>query len=125
MNIDFIRNQIYEIGENVYYVPKLFDSKIQTALDELRLLTIGVKLGQIEKKIFKPNHTLFMAFGEEFKQKIEVSDEELKKFLHGEELTKTGYENGYAVITNHGFVVGGVKIASNKLKNLYPKGLRL
>lgn len=125
LNICFSYKQVYEFGNNLYYVPKLFDEKIQTALDEIRLLTIGVKLGSVEKHRFEPNHSFFMAFYNDFKQKIEINDEALKKYLHGEELSITGYNNGYAVITNKNFAIGGGKIASNRIKNLYPKGLRI
>lgn len=125
MNTNFERNKIFEVGGNLYLVPQLFDSKIQTALDELKIITLGVKLGQIEKKIFKPNHSLFMTFGDKFKTKIELSDEELKKYLHGEEIIKSGLDDGFAVVTKNDFSLGGVKISSGKLKNLYPKGLRI
>lgn len=113
------------VGETIYKVPSGFDSKIQTALDELRFVSIGVKLGEILKDRFEPNHNFFMAFDGLFKNKFELSDEDLKKYLHGEELAVDTTLKGYGVVTKNGFPLGGVKIAGGRLKNLYPKGLRI
>lgn len=120
-----IDGRIYEVGGTVYMVPKLFDSNLQTALDGLKFNTIGVKVGTFEKGRFEPNHSIFMAYPELFKHKIELSAEELKKYLHGEELMKTENAKGYGIVTKNGYALGGVKIVGNRLKNLYPKGLRI
>ena len=116
---------IYVVGSNVYFAPSAFETKMQTALDELKFVSIGVKLGSIEKDRFEPNHNMFVSMSEVFETKIELSDEDLKKFMHGEELLFNTNKKGYAVVTKDGFSIGGVKIAGGKLKNLYPKGLRI
>ena len=69
--------------------------------------------------------TAFMTIPELFKHKIELSDEELKKYMHGEELMTDIKDKAYGVVTVNGFAVGGVKITQGKLKNLYPRGLRV
>ena len=67
-----------------------------------------------------------MAYADLFKNKIELSADELKKYLHGEEISKDlSGKKGYGVVTANGYAVGGVKIVNNRLKNLYPKGLRI
>lgn len=114
-----------QVGENIFLVPNSFDSNIQTALDDLRFLMIGVKIGSIKKDRFEPNHGLFMAYGDLFKNKIELDENDRKKYLHGEELRTNLNEKGYGVITAKGYAIGGVKIAGGRLKNLYPKGLRV
>ena len=118
-------NWIYEVGETIYLVPKMFDSNLQTALDSLKFNTIGVKVGSLLKGRFEPNHSIFMAFADLFKNKFELSDDELKKYLHGEELSTSSNQKGYGVVTKNGYAVGGVKIVNGRLKNLYPKGLRI
>lgn len=123
--INRIDGRIYEVGETVYLVPKMFDSDLQTAIDTLKFNTIGVKVGSFLKGRFEPNHSIFMAFSEQFKNKIELTDAELKKYLHGEELMSSIKSKGYGVVTHNGYVVGGVKIVNGRLKNLYPKGLRI
>ncbi len=121
-----IDSKMYGVGETIYFVPKMFDSNLQTAIDTLKFNTIGVKAGVLTKGRFEPNHSLFMAYGDLFKNKIELSEGELKKYLHGEEISKdlSGMK-GYGVVTRNGHALGGVKIVSNRLKNLYPKGLRI
>ena len=85
-----------------------------------------MKIGSIEKNRFEPNHNLFMACQDRFKNKIELSDEELKKYLHGEELIRPDLKiKGYAVVTRKGYAVGGVKVSNGRMKNLYPRGLRI
>ena len=34
-------------------------------------------------------------------------------------------EKGYAVVTRNGYAIGGVKVSNGRLKNLYPRGLRV
>lgn len=123
---NFSWRDLYRVGDNIFLAPKAFDGDIRTALENLRFITIGVKIGSIEKNRFEPNHNLFMAYEELFKNKIELTEEELKKYLHGEEISKEEITNkGYGVVTRGGFAVGGVKIAGGRLKNLYPRGLRI
>lgn len=120
-----IDGRIYEVGETVYMVPKQFDGDLQTAIDSLKFNTIGVKVGAFLKDRFEPNHSMFMAYSDLFKTKIELQDDELKKYLHGEELISAVCGKGYAVVTKNGYPLGGVKIVGNRLRNLYPKGLRI
>ncbi len=125
-NTDFkLSKRPLQVGDNIYLQPTAFDGKLQTIMDDLKFVTIGVKIGSVEKGRFEPNHNLFMAMPEIFKIKIELTDEDLKKYLHGEELCSNISKKGYAVVTKNGFAIGGVKIAGGKLKNLYPKGLRI
>lgn len=122
---NFSWKDLFLVGNNVFFVPKAFDGEIRTALEGLKFLLVGVKIGSIEKNRFEPNHNLFMAMEDLFKVKIELNDEELKKYLHGEEIVKSEVKaKGYAVVTRNGYAVGGVKVSNGRLKNLYPRGLR-
>ncbi len=123
---NFSWRDLFLVGNNVYLVPKAFDGDIRTALECLKFLLVGVKIGTIEKNRFEPNHNLFMAYENLFKNKIELDDEELKKYLHGEEIVKPEVTaKGYAIVSRNGFSVGGVKVSNGRLKNLYPRGLRV
>ena len=66
-----------------------------------------------------------MAMGKNFKRKVEldVNSEDLKKYLHGEEIPAK-CDNGWAVVTVNDCAVGGTKVSNGKAKNHYPKGLR-
>ncbi len=52
-----------------------------------------------------------------------LSDEELKKYLHGEVLSFTDGQN-YNIVSYQNINVGPVSSSGNSLKNLYPKKLR-
>ena len=86
----------------------------------------GVTIGEIKKNYIQPHHQFFMAMGKDFKRKIELGadSEEIRKYLHGEEI-EADCEKGWAVVTTNGCSVGGIKVANGKGKNHYPKGLRL
>ena len=122
---DFLWKELYIVGNSIFRVPDAFDGNIRTALENLKFLLVGVKIGELEKNRFEPNHNLFMAFSEKFKNKIELTDEEFKKYLHGEEIIKDVNIKGYAVVTKNGYAIGGVKVSGGRLKNLYPRGLRI
>jgi NOL1/NOP2/fmu family ribosome biogenesis protein len=66
-----------------------------------------------------------MAYHEYFNNKIELDDDQMKKYLHGEEVVANINAKGYGVVTRGGYPLGGVKIVGSRLKNLYPKGLRV
>ena len=86
----------------------------------------GVTIGEIKKNYVLPHHQFFMAYGDSFKQKIDlaVDGDDIQKYLHGEEI-KTSCANGWAVVTVCGVAVGGAKVSNGMAKNHYPKGLRI
>ena len=92
---------------------------------EVTVFACGVNVGEVKKGYVLPHHSFFMAMGQDFKRKINLSpvSEELKKYLHGEEF-ETDCSDGWAVITVCGCAVGGAKVVSGVAKNHYPKGLR-
>lgn len=86
----------------------------------------GVTIGEIKKNYVLPHHQLFMAYGKDFKRKIDLSSDhqDVVKYLHGEEL-KVDCPNGWAVVTVCGAALGGAKVSNGVAKNHYPKGLRI
>ncbi len=86
----------------------------------------GVTIGEIRKNYILPHHQFFMALGDKFKRKINLSveSEQLLRYLHGEEFD-TNCENGWAVVMVDGYTLGGVKVSNGRAKNHYPKGLRV
>ena len=86
----------------------------------------GVTIGEIKKNYIQPHHQFFMALGHHFKNKIDLphDSEEIKKYLHGEEID-VDCDNGWAVITVNGCTLGGAKVVNGRAKNHYPKGLRM
>ena len=105
------------IDGNKVYCPTAIDLK------GLRTVTNGVFIGEIDKKVFKPSHYFFTAFGNQMKNKIDLNSENVNAYLRGEELSFDG-KKGYVAVTYDGLTLGGGKVSEGRIKNLYPKGLR-
>jgi len=91
----------------------------------LNIISAGVRVGTIEKGVLRPHHQLFMALGKYAKNKIELDDKQAQRYVHGEELNVETLKNGYYALQVHGATIGGSKCSGGRLKNLYPKGLRI
>lgn len=111
-------NVIMYNGNPVYFTPDF-------SVEKGTAFSCGITIGEMKKSHIQPHHQFFMAMGKDFKRKINFSadSQELKKYLHGEEID-VDCENGWAVITVENCTVGGVKVSNGKAKNHYPKGLR-
>lgn len=83
-----------------------------------------VLLGEVVKNDrFEPDHHMAMSTASHFRNVVEVDDNMLGKYMHGEQLSCPS-PKGYCLITWHGFAVGLGKSDGNVIKNKYPKGLR-
>ncbi len=118
--VDYDKNKVIMYNGNPVYFTPDFEISKGTAF------SCGVTIGEIKKNYILPHHQFFMALGNDFKRKINLTadSDKLIKYLHGEEID-VDCENGWAVITVDGCSVGGVKVVSGRAKNHYPKGLRL
>ena len=87
----------------------------------------GVLIGEIRKGILHPEHQFFSAYGNEFKKQENLSfdDPRLSAYLAGEEIDATISDGGFCAVLYEGISLGGGKISGGKIKNYYPKGLRL
>ena len=88
------------------------------------LIRAGVYIGDVIKGRFEPSHHFFMSSWSPFRNTVELNDEEVLKYFHGEQINKSVTKGWYAVTWN-GYSVGGVKSDGRNLKNRYPKQLRL
>lgn len=94
----------------------------------LGVIRAGVLLGEIKKGRIEPAHALMMAAKpEELRQVVLLSSRspEIFQFLHGEELDVESSLKGYAGVAVDGVITGFGKCSSGRLKNRYPKGLRI
>lgn len=117
----------YEYKEQVLFLPE----KI-TTLPLHGITACGIKAGTIEKKRFVPHHQLFHCLGAYFQNITYLSMEDplLTSYLQGNEIFSENTPNGYGVISiatpnNSPACIGGYKASNGKLKNHYPKGLRV
>ncbi|MCH5164221.1 MAG: hypothetical protein J1F36_04315 [Clostridiales bacterium] len=115
---DIIRRNVDYLEHNgIFYVPALpFELPLNS------IVSGGVRIGKLDGKVFKPDHYFFSAFGKEMFG-FEPNEEEIKRYMHGEELS--GEHSGYGAITVLGAPLGGFKGSDGRYKNLYPKGLRI
>ena len=125
---DFLNKTLKEYNEQNFFLKdnKVYYFSADFDVRNLKAFSIGVTVGEIKKNYILPHHQFFSAFGNDFKNKIELSvnSEELTKYLHGEEF-QTDISDGWAVVTVCGCALGGVKVSNGVAKNHYPKGLRI
>ncbi len=86
----------------------------------------GVLVGCVRGKLLFPAHQLFSALGEEFKNKIDLpqNDKRLNMYLSGDEIELSEDLKGWCAVLTDGIPTGGGKASAGRLKNHYPKGLR-
>ncbi len=118
--VSFDKSAVKLYNNNPVYFENNFDIKDGTAF------SYGVTIGEIKKNYILPHHQFFMALGNSFKRKIELSldDERVTKYLHGEEI-EASCDNGWAAVLVDGVTLGGAKVVGGVAKNHYPKGLRI
>ena len=87
---------------------------------------VGVCVGEVIKGRVEPHHHLFSALGKTFKRRVELSSNspDAVSYLQGEVIDTTE-KNGWCAVLIDGCPAGGGKIVDGKVKNHYPKGLRL
>lgn len=115
--------KITQIGESCYILP-------QDMLDTrgLGVLRGGVLLGDIMRNRIEPSHALFMAAAaEDCKRVISLAPDspELAAFLKGEEISAPDDFKGYTAVACGDTITGFGKCSGGRLKNRYPKGLRM
>ncbi len=93
----------------------------------LGVIRAGVEFGEVKKNRIEPSHGIFMAHsGSECRSMLSLnhSDDRVRAFLHGEEISAEGCK-GYTAVTVDGVTLGFGKASGGTLKNKYPKGLRI
>lgn len=96
-------------------------------LDGLGVLAAGIAVANICKNRLEPCHAAFMAAqAADCCQLVDLKrgDERLRLFLKGQEIPVEGVQ-GWAAVAVEGITVGFGKASGGRLKNRYPKGLRL
>lgn len=93
----------------------------------LGVLSAGVTVATVQKNRLEPAHSIFAASRSiDCRQTLQFSptDPLLLKFLHGEEIPCQD-QKGWTAVCVANIPVGFGKASNGKLKNKYPKGLRL
>lgn len=95
------------------------------------VVAVGATLGELRKGRIVPHHHFFMAYGKECESNLilDADDALIRGYLAGEEIVCPNDLSGYtAVLLRMGeatVTLGGGKAVGGRLKNYYPKGLRV
>ena len=93
----------------------------------LHVLRAGVFVGGVQKGRFVPEHHLFTAFGAlcTNREELALADPRVTEYLSGREIAASTAADGWCCVTVDGFPLGGGKVSGGRVKNHYPKALRL
>ena len=93
----------------------------------LHVLRAGVFVGSVQKGRFMPEHHLFTAFGAQCTnhEKLTLADPRCVEYLSGREIEAATAADGWCCVMVDGWPLGGGKVSGGRVKNHYPKALRL
>ena len=93
----------------------------------LHVLRAGVFVGSVQKGRFIPEHHLFTAFGARCtnREELTLADPRVTDYLSGREMAASTAADGWCCVTVDGYPLGGGKVSAGRVKNHYPKALRL
>ncbi len=115
------------IAENVQPCA-LFAGKVISAPEELpplqgvRVLRLGLQLGEVKGKIFLPDHALALACPS--LRALPVTEDQARAYQAGQVLNVDESLRGFYTPALDGLNLGWGKASGGQLKNHYPKGLR-
>lgn len=116
-NIEIIKDKIIILPRNYNLINK-----------NIPVLRAGIILGQLVKNRIEPHHSAFTAAkAKECVSSVDfdVNSPEIRAFLHGEEISVPQDVKGYTAVCVNGITLGFGKASNGRLKNKYPKGLRI
>ena len=117
-------DNIKAVKDKIIILPKKFNFDIKG----LTVLRAGVILGEILKNRIEPHHSAFTSAKKEDCRNavdFDVNSNEIKGFLHGEEIPVSDNVKGFTAVCVNGMTTGFGKASNGRLKNKYPKGLRI
>ena len=105
---------------------RLYYQTVPVDLSGLRIVKPGLELGEFKKRRFEPSLGLLMALQKaDIKQVVEITPEQWQKYVHGEEIATEAAGRGWVALAVDDIIVGPGKLVQGKVKNFYPKGLRI
>ncbi len=108
----------------------LFSREMGIPLPPFGVVAAGCALGEARKGRILPHHHFFMTYGTELLSRVcmEPDDERVRHYLLGEEIAAEGGRGYTSLLLSVGeetVTLGGAKASDGRLKNYYPKGLRI
>lgn len=123
---DSFRMEIF--NDTIQAVPSIHYDTWQLLSTQLRIVSAGIRVGEIKGKDILPAHSLALstALNKEAFTCAEVSWDDAIKYLKKEVLLLPAeIEKGYVLVCYQGFPVGFVKHLGNRANNLYPQEWRI
>ncbi|MBE6984155.1 MAG: hypothetical protein E7434_00815 [Ruminococcaceae bacterium] len=118
LNQIFMPQQAVAFGDTCYLAPKGLPK-----LNGMKVLRVGLELGEVRKGRFVPSHALALWLKEFPNMANFASDSyEISAYLQGQTLNADF--RGWTLVCVDGYSLGWAKGADGVLKNHYPKGLR-
>ncbi len=120
---------LYTIGDRVFALTDAHKELFEYNIDFRKLCVIktGVEVLVDLGKRFEPSHNAFTACKKDNAKNVinlDIDDERLYKFLHGEEIKIDDNLKGYTLVCVENIPLSFGKCSGGVLKNKYPKGLR-
>lgn len=116
------------IGDAILAIPSIHYYIWQLLARQLRIVSAGIRMGEIKGKDILPAQSLAMstALHPDAFPRVEADWDEAIKYLKKETLVlPADMEKGYALICYQGFPLGFVKHLGNRANNLYPQEWRI
>ena len=124
---DFFRTSLSEkpVGRIAKYGENLVLISHGMPIPPKSVFSAGVLIGEVRGKNLFPSHQFFSAYGPLFKLKITLNRGDAERYIAGEEIDSPISGSGYCAVFFGSASLGGGKISNGKIKNHYPKGLRV
>ncbi len=103
-------------GKTLVAIPELPDLK------GIRVMRIGLHLGEVKGKIPVPDHAAALCFRSPKIKTVDLEPEKAVKYMAGETIPEEA--EGWILLRYQGLTVGWGKGSGGMIKNHYPKGLR-
>lgn len=116
------------INDTIQAIPSAHQEAWQLIAGQCRIVTAGIRVGEIKGKDILPAHSLAMStsLNREAFTTVEINWEDAVKYLKKEVLLlPEETKKGYVLVCYNGFPLGFVKHLGNRANNLYPQEWRI
>ncbi len=123
---DSFRMEVF--NDTIQAIPTVHYDTWQLISNQLRIVSAGIRIGEIKGKDILPAHSLAVstALNKTAFTRVEVSWADAVKYLKKEALLlPSDIEKGYVLVCYNDFPLGFVKHLGNRANNLYPQEWRI
>lgn len=117
----------YLFGDEMVALPKRFDVLMLSIADRIKPLLLGIPVGKPTRKEFIPAPELALQFDFEKSSfpHIELSHDDILRYLRGEWSAQQELPQGWCVVCHDGLSYGFIKVIGNRVNNYWPKEWRI